>query len=109
MRLKYRNIRVSPLFYVSSSGHGFFTVLWDGGSRDYSLDFGFHGRGQALEWNGAPAYLEAAVKAGILALLKSEDARPYEYDRDGVKRYEGLRYYDEVLRQIWIGWLSADQ
>ncbi len=100
MTRRYTNIRVLLTFNVSSSSHAFFTVRWDGGSREYSPQIGWFSLPKSWSdgWSQAPRYLTAAADACILRLLQSGDYRAYEYDRDGNKRYEGLRYWNDELK-----------
>lgn len=94
---KYQNITVSKQVNVSSSYHYHFTVKWDGGGRDYSLRVGFLTNHQynPYTWEAAPKYLEREVERQILAMFEDKTAVFYEYDRDGNKRYENLRYWSQ--------------
>lgn len=100
MTRKYQDIHVFNSFYISSSCHVFFSVRWDGGSRDYCPTVGWLSLPNATRegWEGAPKYLTAEVERQIAELLTTGKPKPYEYDRDGNKRFENLRYWGDELR-----------
>lgn len=93
-RARYTNVSMLHDVYVDSMWHYHgHAVYFDQKSmrryvREYCWDIvdplGFQ----------APKYLEAECERQWLALLKSGEARFYEYDRDGNRRYTDLRYYD---------------
>jgi hypothetical protein len=101
---KYTDIRVLSSFYVNSLSQPFFTVVWGNRDhhhqRDYCPMFGWESLPKSWSggWSQAPAYLTAEAEAAIIRLLQSDDARPYEYNRDGDARYENLRYWDDETK-----------
>jgi hypothetical protein len=103
---RYTDVRIVDEIYVSSSADYFATVVFkDKGkhqSREYWLAGTFLGRGEHMEWNGAPRYFEAEVRHKIGELLKGDKVRFYEYNQDRVKRYENLRYHAPELLQHYI-------
>jgi hypothetical protein len=109
---RYTDVRIIDEIYVSSSMDYFATVVFkDQGkhqSRDYWLGSQqFLGRGDHMEWNGAPAYFQNEVKAKLVELLKSGKVKFYEYDRDKNKRYEDLRYHWPGMVDHFIKRLSG--
>ena len=66
----------------------------DGGpNRSYDPTHGFEGRGHWFTWT-APQYLIAEADRLIAQGCREGRFKFYEYDRDGNKRYENLRYHD---------------
>lgn len=85
------SVWVSTLCYVSSSGH----YHWDVGYSDtrgkrytgsYCYGFGLYER-------CIPKYLETEIEKRIADMLESGTTKFHEYDRDGNKRFENLRYH----------------
>ncbi len=96
---RFQNIRVSKQVYVNSmtqySTHVYFTeagkrkhYLW--GIRDSCLTTA-NGR---LDHRRVPKYVMDAIMREMLRLTTDEQLTFYEYDRDGEKRYDGLRYHE---------------
>lgn len=106
---RFRSFFVAKLVYVSSSFHYHFDVAFKEHGEAFS-EHGFtHYRTYAFGvFNPMdrqyPKYVERAVEEKILELLKSGAATFHEYDRDGIMRFEDLRYYDgeEVKRMIRV-------
>lgn len=104
MSRKYINISVSSEINVSSSGHFSVHVSWRGSKgRLYDFDCGFMTNHEynAINWEGAPQYLIRETLRQIVEMITTRAAKYYEYDRDGNKRYENLRYYEPELAQWW--------
>lgn len=55
-----------------------------------------------------PAYARRMVDEAILADLK-DGARVFEYDREGMKRYDELRYHEPDWIERRIAMLEADE
>jgi len=108
---KYTNINILSEVYVDSSQTYHFMVqcdvwgkrLYNPNLLSYQIGFGFD------DLPNAPRYLKDKVKAKILERLKSPDAKFYEKDRDGWKRYTGLRYHDAESLARQIEYLSPDE
>lgn len=99
--MKYEDIHASNEINCSSSGH--YTVkVWytdteDGKRwmRHFSLeDYMFCSVKQYLDYWRAPFYLTLEVMRQLQNWLKDGTLKVYEYNRDGVKRYEDLRYHE---------------
>lgn len=104
MKRKYTNVTVLHSIYCSSSFDHFIGVTYHENGMWRSRDFYIEGcalmgkRSYDLE---IPQYFEDEILRGLLAALK-QGVTVYEYDRDGNKRYENLRYHDDewVQRRI---------
>lgn len=96
---KYAHIYVSRQVNVSSSGHYHLEVSWDGGGRDYSIGDGF--LTDEGTWAGAPQYLEQEVKRQIAEMFRDGSAKFFEYDLQGNKRWENLRYHNPAQVARW--------
>lgn len=107
---KYQDIRVINEVYVSSSFHHFFRVVMKQVAGDKRLhvtdDYGFE-FAEPFEHRRYPKYVLEATERAILELLKSGKAVFHEYDRDGCKRYEDLRYHDDESVKWMIEVLEA--
>lgn len=113
---KYRNASIESGVYVSSTGHWFFSVSWDIHNRE-GVKVGRHGG----DWDGdhaflrgvksdiptrLPDYLNDELDRCVYEKLKAGELRFYEYNRDGVKRYENLRYVDTEIIASRLQYLS---
>lgn len=105
---KYTNIEVLKTGYVSSSCDYFIDVSYQRGSEGrycstYCLAGGFVSK---RGWDNAkPQYMLAEVKRQIALLVQEDGIKWHEYDKDGNKRYNNLRYYDrELLLEMVKGW-----
>lgn len=102
--MKYTNIEVSTSGYVSSSGHYFVEVYFSVNSKGryhttFCLNNGF------TAYKQRPQYMLAEVKRQIALLVIEDSIVWHEYDRDGNKRYDNLRYYDrELLLEMVKDW-----
>lgn len=83
--IKYANITIGRDVYIDSLGHYHFMVMSNKLKIDHFSD-GFE------RITHPPEYLELETKRQIAALLKSGEAKFYEHDRDGNRRYTELRY-----------------
>ena len=88
---KYQDFRVYNTVYVSSTGHYSFRVSFTENGKKTGRDYDY-GLYYPLRRN-YPRYVTSAVELEIAKLLKSGEAKFYEVDRDGNRRYEGLRYH----------------
>lgn len=102
-RRRYQNVKAARAVYVNSLGQYHLEVWYEDVllgktiEREYCWDL--------LDPLGvkAPAYLERECERLFLARLKDDGTRFYEFDRDGHKRYTGLRYYDPADVAAIIG------
>lgn len=109
----YTDIRVHREINVSSSFDYFVKVYYKHNGQRMSRDYWITGGAlESLQNTGTvkvPRYVMHEVDAQLLDLMKSGRAKYYEYDRDGHKRYEDLRYYDPERVQGFIRRFEADQ
>lgn len=102
--MKYTDIKVLKIGYVSSSHDYFVEVSYQEHGWLYSEDYCLS-RGQFETAERKPQYMLVEVKRQIALLVKQDAIVWYEYDRDGNKRYSNLRYYDrELLLEIVKDW-----
>lgn len=98
--MRYDSVFVMTIINVSSSGHYFASVLYIDNAahktvrRGYCLGSGFLALTERYgDWK-APVYLEREVCRQLREWMLGGKAIYFEYDRDGNKRFSGLRYYD---------------
>src|SRR5512145_2001717 len=97
MKPAYTDIRVLKAIYVSSAGHYCAHVRYTHRrrrrTRDVTLsDVGvmyMKGMGEIV----VPAYVTQEIARQVLEMMADGSASYYEYNRDGEKRYECLRYH----------------
>lgn len=108
---KYTDIRVDNEINCSSSYHHSVRVYC-------KVNGGFNGRKIWYLFNGFetdtsygyvefPKYFEREVYSQLIALFESGKARIFEYDCDGNKRYENLRYHYDGFIEHQIGVLKG--
>lgn len=97
MKRKYTVIQVNSLVYVSSSYHHFFSVVIKEHehrySRDYSIECGYFSSKHSVTIE-LPKYVVREVERLIHEGFKAKRFTYHEYDRDGNKRFDDLRYHD---------------
>lgn len=96
-RPKYTQIYVTSEVYVNSqSDYTFYAHIKGYGKVAYDPSVGFYvpESRQNPSMNRFPLYVRREVDRQVLERLLSSDTRYHEYDRDGNKRYENLRYHD---------------
>jgi hypothetical protein len=113
--MKFTKIYVKPFVYISSSGDYFVDVLYkenakpENGARFCRR---FHLNAERFMTNDnqpgyiqMPKYVTDEVLRQVRQLVEADELKPYEYDRDGYKRWNDLRYYerDVILKhsQEW--------
>lgn len=108
MQRKYGNVTIASECNVSSS-HNCHINFWCDAGRFFWSD-GYVMRGLK---NGdcapvdAPKYLLRDLDAKIAQAARDGRLKFFEYNRDGIKRYENLRYFhDEMLE--WLKALDKD-
>jgi hypothetical protein len=111
--MKYTDIRVYGDVYVSSSFDYFARVRYSCGGKVHRRDVWINSASIEYE-NGLgslkiPRYFQRELERQIVALLKDPTTRFHEYDRDGNKRYEDLRYFDADYVAAIIRRLDSDQ
>lgn len=102
--MRFTEIYVKPFVYVSSSGDYTVDVLYkenakpEGGARfcrEFHLNAEkFMTNNNQLGYVKMPKYVISEVLCQLRKLVEADGLRPYEYDRDGNKRWDNLRYYD---------------
>lgn len=110
---KYTEITVLTEVYVNSqSDYTFYVHIKGYGRVAYDPSVGFYvpESNQDPRMNRFPRYVVFEVDLQVLERLKSPATRYYEYDRDGNKRYENLRYHDaeSLALQIEIAKETCD-
>lgn len=109
---KYTNVTVSKQVYVSSHFDYFVDVTFtvDGrrrGKKSFDMRDGWFLGERLGQWD-APQYVRREVGKQLIAVLRDPETRYYEYDRDGNKRYENLRYWDAESVAQMADWFSKD-
>ena len=114
----YSVISVNNNVYVNSSGYYIFDVMfsWKGKRRTGQYD-PMHPAlvmtdGDRISIvNKYPNYLRSEIARAAFSLLQSGTVRFYEYNQDGDRRYENLRYHsDERLKECKIDvWLDVTE
>jgi len=98
--------RVSNEIYCSSSGHHFIRVSYQVAGERRAGDYCFEVNslsGKKTPSLILPKYFERDIKRAAHELLTNGKPVYHEYDRDGNKRYEELRYhYDD-----WAAWMTG--
>lgn len=93
----YTIIAVEDEIYCSSSADHFVSVHYRHNGKDKQRDYHFE---QSVLVNDTgdemttPRYVISEIQRQLLPILKDGSARVYEYDQDGVKRWQALRYHD---------------
>ncbi|MGB1284939.1 MAG: hypothetical protein ACPG7F_00280 [Aggregatilineales bacterium] len=119
MKKAYSVIKVSPHVYVNSSSHYSFEIVldWRGSRRSGWYDPMHHDlvmkHSGRWKWNSSivrkyPKYLREDIAAAVHELFTSGDAQFYEYDRDGSKRYDNLRYHHDESFNACLEWITQD-
>lgn len=98
-------VSVSSEIYCSSSCDHFVKVFYKRNGKGMNRDLYIENRDLLNEYGtdlvGVPNYFMVEVKRALLIVLPT--ARYHEYDRDGNKRYENLRYH----YSDWVDWMSG--
>lgn len=104
--MKYTEIKVKPFVSVSSSYDYFVDVLFkENGQpiepgRFFCKRFHLNSEHFLLSSDkpgydvSMPAYARREVLSQLKNMIEDGSLKPYEYRRDGSKRWEDLRYYD---------------
>lgn len=114
----YTDVDVSTILYCSSDSHHHVHVWFKRRgkrgvnahiSATYCVEFGWldnlHPQGN--EDLRVPAYLRREIKRQLLAHLEAGTVKVHEYDRDGNKRWENLRYHEDDWVATTITWLRS--
>jgi len=96
--MKYTNIEVEKSGYVSSSydHHVEVTYQIEGKGRyrsTYCITCGAFSGNRGLDYS-KPVYMLKEIVRQLAKLILTDAIQWHEYDREGQKRYENLRYYD---------------
>lgn len=101
--MKYTKIVISSTIYVSSTCHYFATVFFleNGVSKRATLCIP-----SDLDKSAPlPAYAKEQIKRQIRHKVEAGEMSFHEYDKEGNKRWENLRYYDpEVMPEMVKDW-----
>lgn len=100
---KFKLRAVSNHIYCSSSMDHFVSVFFLVNGNRVARDYWFEGNhliqaDTPFEYR-IPLYFAQEIHAAIVEMLKGEP-KVYEFDRDGNKRYENLRYHPD-------GWIQS--
>lgn len=111
--MKYTEIHIKPFVNVSSSYDYFVNVLFkinglpvEPGRFYWSR---FHLNSEMFLLSGddsgydrsIPKYAILEVLRQLRCAIENEDLKPYEYNRDGSKRWDNLKYYDAAELREW--------
>lgn len=108
LKRKYM-VKVSDEIYCTSTGH-YFAKVWisDGATRD-KRDIDLDGcrimwKDKPFTYNGYPKYITQAIADGLKEKWDNGELSVYEFDRDGNRRYQQLRYHDPHRLQWQINY-----
>lgn len=90
---KFHSIQIHRHANVTSTGHYGWEVSYRDTSGNRHHRWYHYGLMKPMEFK-APKYLIAEVERLIAADIENGITVFYEFDRDGNKRYENLRYHD---------------
>lgn len=105
--MKYTEIAVKPFVNVSSSCDYFVDVLYKANGEPSQPGRYFHRRfhlnSEMFLLSGnepgydktMPKYVVWEVLRQLSQIITENTLKPYEYDRDGNKRWDDLKYYDD--------------
>jgi hypothetical protein len=100
---KYKVVRVGNDIYCSSSCDHWCGVTYTVNEVRCYGNFWFEGNclesHTGIELCHLPRYFDRAVRAAVLTMLET-NPRVHEYDRDGNKRYDDMRYHPD-------GWVQS--
>jgi len=104
---KYSKIKVSGDVYCSSSGHHFISVYYNVGERRWSRRYCIDNDDMltlvGMYLKAFPAYFMREIYRQLIDRLPT--CRVYEFDRDGEKRYDELRYHPDDWTEKTLVWL----
>jgi hypothetical protein len=93
----------------SSSGHHFvdvfFTVSGDPTMRTWCFEMDTLLYADGFGSYRIPQYFERELKEALIKLLES-NPKVYEYNRDGIRRYENLRYHPDDWVENTLKWMK---
>jgi len=95
MGRRYEEVKVLNGVYISSDFHYHFHCRIEGKGRDYTPDMGFLAKDGPYSYRGYPLYVHTEVQRQIAKKLRDGTFSFYEYDREGNRRYDELRYRNE--------------
>lgn len=118
--MKYTEITVKPFVNVSSSYDYFVDVLFKVNGQPAERGRYFHKRfhinsehfllsGPEPGYDESmPAYAHREVLNQLKKLVEDGGLKPYEYRRDGSKRWDELKYFDaDDLKEASLKWPSV--
>lgn len=119
--MKYTEINVKPFVCVSSSCDYSVEVLMkvNGKPQQAGRYFcrRFHLNSEQFLYSSdesgydrfMPSYAIKEVLGQLRRMIEQKSLTPYEYNRDGTKRWSNLRYYDFADLQEWADkWAAAE-
>jgi hypothetical protein len=99
---KYTQVYVLSEVNVSSTRHYSFRVTIKEATRLHRVFYdGLRGFWTETTNPRFPQYVIRECQRQTMSRLLSDDTRYFEYDRDGNKRYENLRYHDPEFVKQW--------
>ena len=107
--MRFTDVSVSSYINCSSSFDHFVPVHFKDNGKRKTLDYWITGdellgaRGMGIE---IPYYFRQTIHHELLKTLKA-GVTVYEYDRDGEKRFENLRYHEPDCVTRWIEALES--
>lgn len=96
-----REVNVSSSFNYTAD-----VWFWEAGVRKsywYDPQIGLESKSQNHHGREVPKYVTEAIEAELRRLYQNGEIRFFEYDRDGNKRYENLRYCEPLHFAHYIG------
>ncbi len=99
---KYTEVSVLSEVNVSSTRHYSFRVVIKEANKIHRVFYdGSKGFWTETTHPRFPQYVIRECQRQTMSRLLSDDTRYFEYDRDGNKRYENLRYHDPEFVKHW--------
>lgn len=99
---KYTQVFVLSEVNVSSTRHYSFRVTIKEATRLHRVYYdGLKSFWTEKAYPRFPQYVVQECQRQVMSRLLSDDTRYFEYDRDGNKRYEELRYHDPEFVKHW--------
>jgi len=97
LKRKY-NVKVFSEVYCSSSGYYVASCLITGGGKRDKRDIDLAGcrimwHSQPFTYQGYPAYVTRSIADQLKQMSDEGELSVYEYNRDGDRRYQELRYH----------------
>ena len=118
LKRKYFVSVYSEIYCTSRTDYFAKVLITGGGKRDKRdvdlMDFRMMHQNSPLTYKGYPAYVLRSIATQLKEMLDEGELSVYEYDRDGIRRYHGLRYHnpqylEHVINVNYLPFLSGAQ